>query len=143
MRIASLRKRENGLALLTGALLPGAFAPFAYFWLAPLLLAGLFLLWENQSPREAAIRGMFFGCGAFSTGTYWTYISVHGFAGSPAWLAVLLSAGLIIANAAHIALAGSPPGPAGRPLPAGAWPGPRPGWVRNGCAAGSLPAFPG
>jgi apolipoprotein N-acyltransferase len=98
--------RANGLAAAAGAMLPLAFAPFGAYWLAPLLPAALFVLWEGQTPRAAALRGLVFGCAAFAGGTYWTYISVHGFGGSPAWLAVLLSAGLTLGCAGHIAAAG-------------------------------------
>ena len=41
------------------------------FWLPPLLLAGLFLLWSGQTPREAARRGFWFGFTAFAAeGSY-------------------------------------------------------------------------
>jgi apolipoprotein N-acyltransferase len=98
--------RANGLAALAGAPLPLGFAPFGYWWLIPFLLAALFVLWEEQSPRTAATRGFFFGAAAFGLGTHWTYISVHGFGGSPIWLAVLLTAALAVACAAHVAGAG-------------------------------------
>jgi apolipoprotein N-acyltransferase len=106
VRLVPSFSRANGLAAAAGALLPLSFAPFGAFWLAPLLIAGLFALWEGQSPRAAAERGFCFGITAFGFGTYWTYISVHGFGGTPVWLALILSAALILANAAHVALAG-------------------------------------
>ncbi len=106
MRLPAFINRANGLAAVAGALLPLGFAPFGAWWLVPLLLAGLFALWEGQVPRAAAMRGLVFGIAAFAGGTYWTYISVHGFAGTPAWLAVLLSAALVLASAAHVAAAG-------------------------------------
>ena len=106
MRLPPVINRANGLAALAGALLPLCFAPFGAWWLAPLVLAALFLLWESQSPRAAATGGFIFGCTAFGLGTYWTYISVHGFGGAPAALAVLLTAALALACAAHVAGAG-------------------------------------
>lgn len=106
MRVPPVINRANGLAALLGGLFPLGFAPFGAWWLTPLLLAGLFLLWEDQSPRTAAVRGLFFGAAAFGFGTYWTYISVHGFGGSPVWLAVLLTVALALACAAHVAGAG-------------------------------------
>lgn len=106
MRLLAVINRANGLAFLAGALLPLGFAPFDAWWLVPVLLAVLFGLWEGQLPRTAAVRGLVFGAAAFGFGTYWTYISVHGFGGSPVWLAVFLSAALALACAAHIAGAG-------------------------------------
>lgn len=106
MRLPLFINRANALAAVAGALLPLGFAPFGAWWSVPLLLAVLFSLWEGQSPRVAAVRGLVFGAAAFAGGTYWTYISVHGFAGSPAWLALLLSAALVLASAAHVAAAG-------------------------------------
>lgn len=106
MRLPAFINRANGLALAAGALLPLGFAPFGAWWLVPPLLAGLFALWDGQAPRVAALRGLVFGSAAFAGGTYWTYISVHGFAGTPALLAVLLSAALVLASAAHVAAAG-------------------------------------
>ncbi|UCG72647.1 MAG: apolipoprotein N-acyltransferase [Chromatiales bacterium] len=106
MRSPAIFNRANGLAAVAGALLPLGFAPFGAWWLVPFLLAALFALWDGQTPRDAAMRGLAFGIAAFAGGTYWTYISVHGFAGTPAWLAVLLSAALVLASAAHVAAAG-------------------------------------
>ncbi|RMF97059.1 MAG: apolipoprotein N-acyltransferase [Gammaproteobacteria bacterium] len=98
--------RGAWLAALAGALLPLAFAPFSRYWLAPLLLAVLFAAWDRVTPRRAASRGAAFGFAAFLAGTWWLYISIHGFGGSPRWLAVLLMLGLNLLMAAYVAACG-------------------------------------
>ena len=103
---AWLDRRGRWVCLLAGAALPLGFAPFGWFWLVPLLLIVLLACWEKQSPREAAWRGFFFGAGAFGTGTYWLYISIVVFGGSPVWLAILLMLGLVLLMACYLALAG-------------------------------------
>ena len=76
-----LTSRGLFLALAGGACLPLGFAPFALWWLTPLLFAGLFLLLDGQALRERVRRAFVFGFGAFVTGTYWLYISIHDFGG--------------------------------------------------------------
>jgi apolipoprotein N-acyltransferase len=94
------------MSALLGALLPLSFAPFHFYWLAFPVLAGLFYLWDGQTRREAAWRGFWFGFGAFVTGVYWLYISVHIFGGVPVWVALILMLGLISVMAMYVALAG-------------------------------------
>ena len=67
------------LALLFGALLPFAFAPFDLWALAPLSLAGLFWLWSGVSPRAAWTLGYAFGLGMFCVGVSWIFVSMHHF----------------------------------------------------------------
>ena len=67
------------LALLFGAALPLAFAPFDLWIIAPLSLAGLFWLWRDATPREAGILGYTFGLGMFGVGTSWIFVSMHHF----------------------------------------------------------------
>ncbi|HES76766.1 MAG TPA: apolipoprotein N-acyltransferase [bacterium] len=66
-------------ALLFGALLPLAFAPFDLWALAPLSLAGLFWLWRAAQPHEAWKLGYAFGLGMFGVGTSWIFVSMHHF----------------------------------------------------------------
>jgi apolipoprotein N-acyltransferase len=91
----------DGLALGGGALLPLAFAPFDLWPVAILLLALLFRLWQGQSPRRATWRGFLFGLGAFTTGIYWVYISLHDYGHAPAAFAVLTTLVLILVMAAY------------------------------------------
>ena len=103
---AGLKIKGRWFAGLAGCLLPLSFAPFHLYGLAPVLLAGLFFLWDGQQRREAAWRGFWFGFGAFAAGTYWLYISIHIFGGAPLWVAVLLMLGLVWLMGMYVALCG-------------------------------------
>ena len=83
------------LALIAGALLPLAFAPFGLFFVAPLSFAALMLAWTRALPREAFVRGFGFGVTSFLAGMYWLYISIHGFGNAPPIVAALAMAALI------------------------------------------------
>ncbi|TDJ43745.1 MAG: apolipoprotein N-acyltransferase [Gammaproteobacteria bacterium] len=104
--LARSGRRGRWLAGLAGAALPLSFAPFYFFPLAIVLPAVLFALWDGQTPREAGWRGFYFGFGAFATGTYWLYLSLHVFGGAPVPVAVLLMVSLWCAVAAFPAIAG-------------------------------------
>ncbi len=69
------------LAGLLGLAWPLGFAPLAWFWLPPLLLAGLLALTEAQPVRTAFQRGYWFGLGAFGAGVSWVQISLADFGG--------------------------------------------------------------
>jgi apolipoprotein N-acyltransferase len=94
------------LALLAGALLACAFAPLNLWPLAMLAPAVLMWLWEDSTPRRAAWSGFCFGAGTFGLGTWWLYISVHGFGGAPIWLTLFIVLGLVGIMAAYHALLG-------------------------------------
>lgn len=104
------------LALLLGASLPLAFAPFDLWPLAILSLAGLFWLWRDASPREALLRGYAFGLGQFGVGVSWVYNSLHLFGEAIAPVAGLITLAFVALAAAFPAVAGwlaarlSPPG---------------------------------
>ena len=82
-------------ALAAGATLPLAFAPFGWHPIAVLSLAILWWLWEEQAPRAAGWIGFAWGAGAFLTGTYWLYISIHVFGEAPLAVAIFLMLGLV------------------------------------------------
>lgn len=65
------------LALLAGALLPLAFAPFDFIFLAVLAPALLFALWLQVSPGQAFARGYLFGVGMFGVGVSWVFVSMY------------------------------------------------------------------
>lgn len=90
----------------TGAALPLAFAPFGYWFLAPLLLLPMLLVGLHTPPRVAAQLGFCFGAGLFLSGTYWIYISIHDFGNAPLWLAVVLMLAVVAIMAAWFALCG-------------------------------------
>ncbi|HEY8509665.1 MAG TPA: hypothetical protein VIL32_14980, partial [Steroidobacteraceae bacterium] len=83
-----------------------AFAPLGWWPLAIVCPAVLILLWEKETPREAAWLGFAFNAGTFATGTYWLYISIHKFGGAPPWMAVGLMIGLVGIMALYHALLG-------------------------------------
>jgi len=103
-RPASARVRLL-LALAGGTALAGAFAPLNLWPLAILAPALLMWLWQDAGPREAARLGFVFSCATFAAGTYWLYISIHGFGAAPIWLALFLMLALVaIMGLYHAAL---------------------------------------
>jgi apolipoprotein N-acyltransferase len=82
------------LALCSGVALAAAFAPLSLWALAFVCPAVLMWLWQDATPREAARLGFLFNAGTFAAGTYWLYISIHGFGNAPVWVAFLLMIGL-------------------------------------------------
>jgi apolipoprotein N-acyltransferase len=82
------------LALLAGTALAGAFAPLNLWPLALLAPALLMWLWQDATPRESARLGFCFSFATFAAGTYWLYVSIHGFGNAPIWLAFALMLGL-------------------------------------------------
>ncbi len=100
------RNHGRWLALAAGLPMFLAFAPFGHWWLAGVLLAVLYVCWQDQPPRERLLRGFWFGVAMFSCGTWWLYVSVHDFGGAPAPFAVLVTLLLVVVMAAWVALAG-------------------------------------
>src|SRR5580658_8504793 len=93
------------LALLAGGVLAAAFAPLNLWPLAILAPALLMWLWQDAAPRAAARLGFWFNFATFAAGTYWLYISIHGFGGAPLWIAFGLMLGLVgIMGLYHAAL---------------------------------------
>jgi apolipoprotein N-acyltransferase len=87
------------LALLAGALLPLSLAPFDYWPLGIVALAGWF--WLLRSNRiGGALSGWLFGLGKYGVGASWVYVSIHvyGNASPPlaAFLVLLFVAGLAL-----------------------------------------------
>ena len=85
-------------AALSGLAYPLAFAPFDLFWLAPITVAVLFLIWAKAPARQAALQGFVFGLGMALAGVSWIYVSLSEFGGMPAPLAggaVLIFAALM------------------------------------------------
>lgn len=79
------------IALLAGALLPLAFAPLNWWWLAWLCPGVLLAALQTASNKRALWRGVLFGLGYFGVGTSWVFISIHTFGQTNAILAVLLT----------------------------------------------------
>jgi apolipoprotein N-acyltransferase len=83
------------LALIAGALLAAAFAPLNFWLFGVLSPAVLMWLWQGVRPREGARLGFWFTFATFAAGTYWLYISIHGFGNAPVWIAFALMLGLV------------------------------------------------
>lgn len=78
-------------ALLAGATLPLAFAPFALWPLAALCAGALGWLLRGLRPRRAFGLAWWFGLGFYGVGTSWIYVSIHGYGGASAPLAAVLT----------------------------------------------------
>jgi len=75
-------------ALLAGGLVVPAYAPFEWFPLAGLSLAGLWALLARAPGRRAgALIGLAWGLGAFLGGVSWLYVALHRYGGMAAPLA--------------------------------------------------------
>jgi len=94
------------LALLAGAALPLAFAPFSWFFLAILSPAALFLLWQDVSVKRGFWRGWLFGLGYFGVGISWVYVSFSDFS-DMGWLAAgALTVGFVMFLSLYIGVLG-------------------------------------
>lgn len=90
-----------------GVLTVAGFAPFNFFPLPVLALAGLLRLWEAAPDRrQAAFTGFAFGLGLFGAGVSWVYVSLHDFGGMAPFLAVMATLLLCAVLALFPALAG-------------------------------------
>jgi len=77
-------------ALLAGLLLPFSFAPYELFWLQFPLLAYLFFICLQQTPKVTFLRAFLFSFGYFAHGIHWIYYSLHYHGGAPVFLAVVI-----------------------------------------------------
>ena len=94
------------LALLGGLLLPFAFSPYDWPWLAPVSLFLLFASWLHATPLQALARGYLFGMAQFSVGISWVYLSMHNFGGANAIEAGGLTVLIVLILSCYPALAG-------------------------------------
>ena len=95
------------LALLSGALLPLAFAPFDLTPLLFLSLALQFWLWScSRSHNHAFWLGWWFGLGLFGVGASWIQVSLHQFDGINLPLSLLLTLLFVAGMALFPALQG-------------------------------------
>lgn len=104
--LVNARKPRAGaaLCLVFGLLMPLAFAPFEWRWVAVLSLAGLLLLLQDASPRRAAFRTFVYGLGMFGVGVSWVYNSLHDFGSASMLVSALITAALVLAcSAVHAA----------------------------------------
>lgn len=90
------------LAIAAGAALPLGFAPYHYWWLLPLALAGLFCL--SRHSTKPLLTGWLFGLGLFGHGVWWIQVSVHQFGLPSYFFSVPVTAVFIMGMALYPAL---------------------------------------
>jgi apolipoprotein N-acyltransferase len=93
-------------ALVAGMLLSLSFAPFGWWPMAILMPAALIWLWDDATPRRAAVLGFWFNAGTFSVGTYWLYIAIKEIGHAPLVIALFLMVGLVAIMGAYHAFLG-------------------------------------
>lgn len=98
--------RAYVLALLSGALLPLAFAPYGVIPLAVVCPALLFYLWTHATAKQAIYLGYSFGLGFFGLGVSWVAVSMLRFGNVAMPVAALLTLLFALILSSYIALAG-------------------------------------
>lgn len=93
----------NLLALFAGGLITLSLAPFNLWPLAVLAIALCYVLLQNISPAQAALRGWLFGFGLFVSGVSWVYVSIHDYGSAPPILAALLTLAFVAGLALFLA----------------------------------------
>ena len=94
------------IVFLSGALLPFAFSPVNFYFIAvlsPIVLLYFFLF---ATPRRAAWLGWWFGMGFFGVGVSWGFVAIYVFGFSSIFTAVLLTFIGISLMAAYLSLQG-------------------------------------
>ncbi|MGV0005232.1 MAG: apolipoprotein N-acyltransferase [Candidatus Porifericomitaceae bacterium WSBS_2022_MAG_OTU9] len=94
-------------ALLSGGMVPLAFAPFNLWWLMPLAMAVPMLLWQSDRPRQGFLHGWMFGFAMFGFGLAWIRVSIGIYGDIPGIWAILLTALLAAILALYTALLGA------------------------------------
>lgn len=79
------------IALLAGASVTLALAPFTLWPVAAISPAVLWLLWHFSERSLTPLLGWFYGLGLFGAGASWVYVSIHQFGNASATLAASLT----------------------------------------------------
>ena len=94
------------VASLCGLAVPFAFAPHGFVFVEVLSFGVMYLMLREHSRALVSMSWFVFGLGMFGYGVWWIQVSVHQF-GLPIYaFSVSVTAGLIIIQAAHLALFG-------------------------------------
>jgi len=96
MKVRILSRFPTLTALIAGGLLPLAYAPHHYFWLAILSPALLLYLWQSSSPKKAFLLGFAFGLGMWGVGVSWVFVSIHDFGNTSVPLALFITSLLVL-----------------------------------------------
>ena len=91
---------------IAGALLPLAFSPLNYYFLAFLSPAVLFYSLLTANPKRAALLSWWFGLGYFGVGISWVYVAIYVFGLSSVITSVFFTLISINVIAAFLALQG-------------------------------------
>lgn len=94
------------LSAMTGMLLPFAFAPFEFRFIAFVVPGLLFLVWWHLPRRAVFLSGLLFQLGFFAVGVHWVYYSIHLFGNAVAPLALLVTALFVVGLALICSLSG-------------------------------------
>ena len=96
----------NSLTLAAGALITLTLAPFDLWPLTFVACIILYLGLSTLNPRQAALRGWWFGLGMFASGTSWVYVSIHDYGAASVPLAAFLTVLFVAGLALFLALLG-------------------------------------
>lgn len=96
--------RGDAAALICGALLPLAYAPFGWFPVAFFSLACCWLLCSACSSRRALVRGWWYGLGMFGIGVSWVYVSIHHYGDASLAASISIALAMVAILAVYIAL---------------------------------------
>lgn len=101
------KTKHYALAIALGCVMPLAFAPFHYWIISVIAIAGLIYLWQQkQSKKQTFLIGFYFGLGYFGLGIHWVYFSLHDFGNASPPIAGLITILLIIWQSMYIGLLG-------------------------------------
>jgi apolipoprotein N-acyltransferase len=95
------------IAILAGAILPGAFAPHHFWPLAVFSPAILQWVWlRHHTLKQAFMSGLGYGLGMFGMGVSWVFVSIHRYGNTNIPLAVLITTLFVMVLALFIATQG-------------------------------------
>jgi apolipoprotein N-acyltransferase len=95
------------IAILAGAIMPYAFAPY-YMGTVSILSCALFLVaLVKQRPARAFLIGGVYGLAMFGFGTNWVYVSIHNYGNAPPVLAAVITALFVMILALYPAILGA------------------------------------
>lgn len=96
--------RGHLFGLLLGAVLPLSLAPWTWWPIALVSLAGLVILLRELRPLDCFWRTFFFGLGMFGVGASWIFISIHDHGHASVTLALFLTSLFVLLMAVLFAL---------------------------------------
>lgn len=98
------RCQGSVLALLAGACVPLALAPFHFWPLAIVAATALAFLLKSCSAKQGLWGAFAFGVGMYGAGASWVYVAIHDFGNTPEVLALVMTAMFVAGLAVVFAL---------------------------------------